>query len=120
MPINTYNLFVDRLYRTCLERAGEQEGQEYWVRMLLSQERNGIECAWGFVNSTEFRNNGYSDEVYVEKMYEALLGRPSDKAGKTDWVKRLKDGMTREELFSGFANSPEFAGICEEYGIKKE
>ena len=117
MQVNNVNLFVDRLYRTCLGRPGDQGGQEYWVRALINKEITGIECAAGFVNSNEYRNNGLSNEDYVENMYSACLGRQSEPNGKAYWVNALEKGMTRDELFSGFANSDELGNICAEYGI---
>ena len=117
MQVNNVNLFVDRLYRTCLGRPGDQGGQEYWVRALINKEITGIECAAGFVNSIEYRNNGLSNEDYVENMYSACLGRQSEPNGKAYWVNALVNGMTRDELFAGFANSEELNNICAEYGI---
>lgn len=46
------------------------------------------------------------------------MGRTSDAAGKENWVNALKHGtLTREEVFSGFANSAEFKNICSSYKI---
>ncbi len=59
-----------------------------------------------------------SDEEYVENLYAAFMGRPSDEGGKTNWVNALKSGeMTRDMVFEGFANSAEFQGICNSYQI---
>ncbi|MBO4637849.1 MAG: DUF4214 domain-containing protein, partial [Clostridiales bacterium] len=33
------------------------------------------------------------------------------------WVAQLNEGVSREEVFEGFAQSPEFTGICASYGI---
>ncbi|MBQ2184575.1 MAG: DUF4214 domain-containing protein, partial [Lachnospiraceae bacterium] len=115
--LNGINLFTDRLYRICLGRQGEREGQEYWVKALLKGELTGTDCASGFANSPEYRNNGLTDIEYVENMYKACLGRNSEKDGLKYWVTALANGLTRDELFEGFANSDEFEGICAKYGI---
>ncbi|MBR5897450.1 MAG: DUF4214 domain-containing protein, partial [Lachnospiraceae bacterium] len=115
--LNGVNLFVDRLYRICLGRQGEKDGQEYWVRALLKGELTGTDCAAGFANSPEYRNNGLTDIEYVENMYKACLGRNSESNGLKYWVTALVNGLTRDELFEGFANSDEFEGICANYGI---
>ena len=47
------------------------------------------------------------------------MGRTYDKAGYTDWVNKLKYGMSRDEVFAGFANSAEFDKICKQYGISR-
>jgi len=117
--VNNVNLFVERLYQTCLGRRGDRDGQKDWVSKLLNKQITGIECARSFVQSKEYINKGLSDEDYVENMYKAMMGRASDEGGKNSWLNGLMDGMTRDEVFEGFANSSEFAKICETYKIEK-
>lgn len=38
-------------------------------------------------------------------------------AGKADWVGRLEQGTSREEVYWGFANSQEFENIIASYGL---
>ncbi|MEG0911929.1 MAG: DUF4214 domain-containing protein, partial [Ruthenibacterium sp.] len=71
----------------------------------------------GFVFSPEFMNHKYTDEVFVEYMYKAFMGRASDAAGKADWVKALKSGASREWVFQGFANSIEFNAIVKSFNL---
>ncbi len=115
--INNVNLFVERLYSVCLGRKGDKDGQKNWVEKLLNQEITGAKCAVGFVKSQEFQELGLNNEDYVIYMYKAILGRESDPIGKADWVYKLDNGLSRDELFEGFANSNEFNEICKSYGI---
>ncbi|MEG2596738.1 MAG: DUF4214 domain-containing protein [Ruthenibacterium sp.] len=62
-------------------------------------------------------NHKYTDDVFVEYMYQALMGRNADAAGKANWVKALKSGASREWVFQGFANSVEFANITKGFGL---
>lgn len=117
--VNNVNLFVNRLYDTCLGRRGDRKGQQDWVNKLLKKEITGIECARCFVQSKEYINKGLSDEEYVENLYKAFMGRDSDAEGKANWVNALAKGKTRDEVFAGFANSKEFGTICENYKIDK-
>ncbi len=117
--VNNVNLFVDRLYQICLGRRGDRGGQKDWVIKLLNKQITGIECARCFIQSKEYVNKNLSDEDYVENLYKAMMGRASDEGGKVNWLYGLKNGMTRDEVFAGFANSKEFGDICARYGIDK-
>lgn len=117
--VNDVNLFVERLYKVCLNRLGDRGGQRDWVEKLIKKQITGSECARSFIQSKEYKDLGLSDEDYVENLYIALMGRASDAPGKADWLKKLDDGMTRDQVFEGFVNSVEFDGICKTYGIDR-
>ena len=59
------------------------------------------------------------NEEFVELLYNVMMGRSSDAAGKADWVHKLNNGVGREGVFRGFAESMEFEMICNSYGIEK-
>ena len=117
--INNVNLFVERLYKICLGRTGDKDGQKNWVEKLITKQISGSECARSFIFSEEYTNKNLSDEEFVENLYLAIMGRPSDADGKANWLKALDEGKTRDEVFAGFANSAEFAAICATYKIDK-
>lgn len=111
--------FVDRLYRVCLGREADAAGKANWVRDLESKKITGVKAAYGFVFSPEFKGMNLCDADYVEYLYEAFMGRSSDAGGKENWVKVLRSGKTREEVFNGFALSKEFLNICNSYNIPR-
>ena len=117
--INNVNLFVERLYKTCLGRIGDREGQKNWVEKLITKQISGTECARSFIQSTEYVNKGLYDDNYVKNLYLAMMGRPYDDDGFNNWMDALSNGMTRDEVFAGFANSAEFANLCAKYHIEK-
>ena len=117
--INNVNLYVERMYKICLGRIGDKDGQKNWVEKLIKKEISGSECARSFIFSKEYTNLGLSDAEFVENLYLAMFGRPSDADGKNNWLYGLKNGMTRDEVFAGFANSVEFDNICKAYGIDR-
>jgi hypothetical protein len=117
--INNVNLFVERLYKTCLGRIGDREGQKNWVEKLITKQISGTECARSFIQSTEYVNKGLYDDNYVKNLYLAMMGRPYDEEGFYNWINALSNGMTRDEVFAGFANSAEFANLCAKYNIDK-
>ena len=109
--------FVWRLYSIFLDREPDDTGRKYWVDKLNSHTTTGTYTAFGFMFSTEFQSKDLSNPDLVEIMYNAFFGRQSDHFGKEYWVDKLDSGMSREELFAGFANSKEFFSLCKEYGI---
>ncbi len=111
------NLFVDRLYNIILDRECDEDGMAGWTNKLMNKEESGCSVAYGFVFSPEFLTRHACNECYVEALYKAFLGRASDSEGKASWVSKLNEGISREEVFAGFAGSIEFADICADYGI---
>lgn len=109
--------FVTRLYGVCLNRNPDPEGLNYWTQVLENETSTGCSVAAGFIFSEEFQNKDVTDDEYVEYMYNAFFGRGSDEPGKEYWVSQMNEGMSREKLFEGFANSAEFFSLCRDYGI---
>ncbi len=117
--LNNVNMFVARLYKVCLGRLGDKNGQADWVKKLIKGQISGSKCAHDFIFSAEYTNKKLSNGEFVKNLYTAIMGRSYDKAGYTDWVNKLKDGMSRDQVFEGFANSSEFDKLCKQYGISR-
>jgi len=117
--INKVNLFVERLYLTCLARRGDREGQRNWVNKLLNKEITGAKCAHDFLFSAEYSNFGLTDYEFLWDLYIAMMGREPDEGGYYNWVNALAHDMTRDELFENFVKSQEFANLCNSYGIDR-
>lgn len=45
------------------------------------------------------------------------MDREPDAGGYKAWADALDGGATREQVFNGFVQSPEFVAICEKAGI---
>ncbi|MCR4649428.1 MAG: DUF4214 domain-containing protein [Lachnospiraceae bacterium] len=117
--LNSVNMFVERLYKVCLGRIGDKDGQIDWVNKLIKGQITGSKCAHDFIFSEEYVKKKLSNGDYVKNLYKAFMGREYDQAGYNDWVNKLKKGMSRDEVFAGFANSTEFDNICKSYGINR-
>ena len=94
-PGRDIRVFVTRLYNTALRRPPDDAGLNHWTNLLLSGAMTGAAVAYNFIFSAEMINEGLSDEVFVERLYLALMGRASDSAGKTFWVNHLRTGTSR-------------------------
>ena len=109
--------FATRLYTTCLGRNADQAGLMAWARQLANQRDTGTGAAHGFFFSTEFANQNVDNREFVTRLYRMFMNREPDQAGFDAWVALLDAGVSREEVFNGFAQSIEFARICALYGI---
>ena len=109
--------FCTRLYTTCLNRAADQNGLMAWARQLANQRDTGSGAARGFFFSSEFIGQNVSNGEYVTRLYRTFMGREPDSDGYNAWVAQLDSGVSREDVFAGFAESPEFTRICASYGI---
>ncbi|MCQ2528767.1 MAG: DUF4214 domain-containing protein [Saccharofermentans sp.] len=109
--------FVKRLYKVCLDRDADAAGLNEWSSLLKTKKATGISASYGFVFSNEFQSKNCSNEEFVTYMYNAFFGRQPDAVGLQGWVDALNQGYSRERVFCGFANSNEFAMLCNDYGI---
>ena len=111
--------FVYRMYRVCLQREPDEGGFEGWVTALKRGQGTGAWLAYSFLCSQEMTDRKLSDGDYVERVYEATMGRASDAGGKAAWVGYLEEGLSRKAVISGFVKSEEFRLLCENYGIER-
>ncbi|MGI6154254.1 MAG: DUF4214 domain-containing protein [Christensenellaceae bacterium] len=107
--------FVVRLYQNFLGRSYDPAGLNTWVEQLLSG-ATGVHVASGFFYSPEAQT--LTQDQLIDACYRAFLGREPDAAGRTSWQNSLNiNGYGTDFLFYGFTMSPEFTGICTQYGI---
>ncbi|MCQ2438969.1 MAG: DUF4214 domain-containing protein [Oscillospiraceae bacterium] len=109
--------FVKRLYNVTLDRDPAQDELDAWVYFLIHGDHTAKTASHEFLFSEEFIGHGYDDEVFADYLYRAMMGRTpgTDEVGY--WVWRFSTGVTREDAFNEFADSDEFALICQDYGI---
>ncbi len=105
--------FVYRLYQIGLGRSPDTAGQESWCQ-ALENNATGVECASGFLFSSELKRKHLDNEQFISLLYEAILGRSPEAAETDPWANLLNYTNTREYVFNGFLLSPEFAKQCAE------
>ncbi len=119
--------FVTVLYRSILGREPDSEGKADWLSLLsegfsrlmvcsqfvASQEFNDL-CAeigieTGNIPLTNIVDQNQQITRFVNRLYELVLGRRSDRTGLEDWVRVLvQQNQTAAHVVEGFVKSPEF------------
>ncbi len=104
---------ITRIYQAVLDRSPDEDGLSYWAE----QRQAGVELTvvvGSFRTSPEFELRFASMldapvEDWVETMYQRVLGRSSDAAGKAYWTDLVDSGVSsREQLIIHFADSVEY------------
>lgn len=85
---------VQQLYVGYLGRAADSAGQEFWANAIANGTATIKSVATGFTLSAEYKAayGGLSTDALVEKVYNNVLGRAPDAAGKAFWVASLANG----------------------------
>ncbi|MBQ0133740.1 MAG: DUF4214 domain-containing protein, partial [Clostridiales bacterium] len=109
--------FVKRLYNVTLDRDPAQDELDAWVYFLIHGDYTAKTASHEFLFSEEFISHEYADEVFIDYLYKAMMGRTPGTDEVAYWVWRFSTGMTREAAFDEFADSHEFALICQDYGV---
>ena len=98
-----------RLYFGAFDRVPDRDGLAYWI----TQFKEGMSLstiARSFVASTEFEQkyNSLGNDQFLDLVYQNVLQRPADAAGKAYWVNQLISGFNRGDLLASFTESTEF------------
>lgn len=102
---------VFRLHKAALLREPAYDGIQTVLNEMRKPTFDIYNLADIYANSQEFKNK-YGDtsnyDQFVENLYNNVLGRSSDPAGKSGWVDALSTGqMTVGQVLVGFAESAE-------------
>lgn len=99
---------VVRLYHAALDRGPEQQGLNFWIERL-GEGHGLLDLAQNFLASPEFnaRYGSLTDSQYVDRLYQNVLGREGEAAGKAWWLSQLGSGHSRAEVLQGFSESAE-------------
>ena len=122
--------YVELMYQMFFGRASDPSGKSGWVNVLNSMDRESgrLDVFNGFANSNEFYNlcqtygvlagtfvpganidNTAKTNLFVQRLYNTVLGRDCDKQGMTDWSLALVNGsQSGVSVASGMFFSPEY------------
>ena len=110
--------FVRRCYSLILGRTADEGGLNNWVNLLASGSSNAATIISNFLSSEEYTNHSHSGTETVDILYNTMLNRPADEAGKEHWTGILESASDNSAVINGFCGSPEFINLCKEYGIE--
>jgi hypothetical protein len=115
--------FVDTLYRTLFDRAGDEAGTNAWLEQLAAGKLRDM-VIWGFLRAAEFKTlsesfgvaalsaadeAAYGIQAFTERFYVLVLGRQPDQGGFDGWVSALTNGTaTGGDIAKGFFLSAEY------------
>ncbi len=111
--------FAQRLYRNILGRSADAEGLAAQVSAL----RSGVapaEIAYNYFNSAEYFSKGETAEQTVERVYQVMFGRASDKDGKAFWAGKMNDGMSVRAVIAGFSQAQEYKDYFSKIGLNND
>lgn len=99
---------VRQVYEAYLGRAPDPAGLAFWTEQLRTRSLTRIRSL--VLGSDElYRQAGGTDEAFVERLYELLVGRAPEPDGIAYWTRWL-DGRSRPDLAAAFLRTPEVAG----------
>lgn len=109
--------FTERLYKKVLGRNGEKDGVEFWTLQIANGACTPETVGKSFFGADEYLQKNTSDETYIRTLYSAFMDREPDVDGMNNWVNILRSGTGRDTVLSGFAQSAEFKGIMQSFGL---
>ena len=109
--------FIAYLYQSVLGRVPTRKEVSEWVYIVDTRQMDGTTLVKNFLNSAEFTGKNYSDDDYVERLYEVVLQRKSEPSGKQYWISRLQSGSSRALIADQISHSPEFEMLCATHGM---
>ncbi len=99
---------VVRLYYAYFRRSPDIVGLKFWASQL-EVGFSTLAVSNEFAKSAEFQNTygSLSDTEFIELVYQNVLGRASDAAGRAYWLDRMAAGTSRGAVMLGFSESVE-------------
>jgi len=100
---------TSRLYLASFGRPADTSGLRYWVGKKFAG-ATLASIATTFTQSSEFvrRYGSLGSGAFVDLVYQNVLGRGPDAAGRRHWVAKLDAGASRGSVMVAFSESSEF------------
>jgi hypothetical protein len=102
-----------RLYTAYFRRLPDYDGLMHWYNNMYPSSggsgRSLGEVSNLFAQSPEFvlTYGNLNNLAFVELVYQNVLGRMAEPAGRADWFSRLNAGLSRGDMMIGFSESLE-------------
>jgi hypothetical protein len=115
LPQEAYGRWAEEQYKWLLDEPSmSTDLWNYWLnRMQTGTTREQMICE--FCASDEFYSEaGSTVDGYVERLFNKLLGRPSDPGGKASWIAAINGGTSRYQAANVFIHQQEY---CNDFVI---
>ena len=100
---------VQRAYTELLRRGPDNAGEDYWTAHL--QGHSLLDLRVLLLASDEYHTKaGGTDAAWLEAVYQDVLGRATDQAGRTYWLDAVGRGVARPLIVAGIYLSDEALG----------
>lgn len=101
-----------RLYEAAFNRAPDAKGLGFWIKGRDENSKDLLETAKNFLYSDEFTKTfgavqTVKNETLVDLFYRNILDRAPDETGRSYWIQKLGDGLTREHFLAFFSENSE-------------
>ncbi len=100
---------IRRLYLAYFDRQPDSAGFSAW-KVVRAKGASLEAVSAEFAVSTEFQNTygALDNGGFVDLVYNNVLGRDPDPAGRSFWIGKLESGATRGSVMTGFSEGAEF------------
>jgi hypothetical protein len=96
--------FVDRVFRSVFDDAGDAQQRAHWIAHLDSGAMTRGQVMLAFSESPAFRA-AIANEVFVSIAYTEIFGRSADPTELSRWVAFLDAGNSGEAVIQGLLAS---------------
>jgi hypothetical protein len=121
--------YITDLYQSIVGRDPEVPEVNFWA-IFLTQGGTRDEVMTAVFASSEYRQlvancdriahpeikvfgkRCAEDREFIDSLYRSILNREPDRDGMKHWMEALRRGATREEIYAGFFESTEYAGMA--------
>ena len=98
---------ITGLYEQLLDRQPDAAGLAFWVT-IMGGGTSLQQIILGFCDSAEYRGNNPPPGQFVDSLYQRLLNRAPDPAGRQGWIDALAAGRSTADVINGFLASQEY------------
>lgn len=99
---------VTEAYTEILGRPPEAGAIEAWQQRAAASPLPPTSIAQQFFGSLEYLQQNHTAEDTVDRLFNFILDRPADEAGKQAYVNALNSGASVDQLIGSLYTSPEF------------
>ena len=119
LPKDSVEAFVTRLYRAWLLKEPKKSYVRKWVSRLDKEKQTAADLITELYDSAKLKSSKLTDEEFLKRAYQGILGRDPDAAGRDKWNSRLELGVSRKYVVAGLVKTSEFRKFCNKNDIKR-